>query len=345
MPRLSSIGIMRTGTLEEHPAIKSWRVLQPGRVELQGIEILEENKKSGAYRIAGVGLGGSAVIAKQCRYKSALIERTIYEAVLPHLPLPRLHYYGFVQSDDDWCWLFVEDAGGEEYSPWIEEHRLLIARWLGTMHMSAARVAAASRLPDRGPNYYLACLQSAYVVIQRALADPTLNRNDRLILESIVSQCDLLKGHWSRIEQTCESVPRTVVHGDFVRKNLRVRTGPSGIVLLPFDWETAGWGLPITDLAAADLARLADDSAAASESPEISVYRSIVSEFWPQFGGHDRRVLANLGIMFRLIDAVKWACAGLAEERSDGAMARSLGQLRSYQDGMAGAIQAVIWGS
>jgi aminoglycoside phosphotransferase (APT) family kinase protein len=182
-------------------------------------------------------------------------------------------------------------------------------------------------------------------VIQRVLADLTLNRDDRIILESIVSQFDLLKGHWSQVEQTCESVPRTVVHGDFVRKNLRVRTGPSGIVLLPLDWETAGWGLPTTDLAAADLARLADNSAASSESPEIRVYRSIASQFWPQLGGHDTRVLANLGIMFRLIDAVKWACAGLAEERSDRAMARSLVQLRFYQNEMAGAIQTVIRGS
>jgi hypothetical protein len=32
----------------------------------------------------------NAVIAKQCSYESALAERTIYEAILPHLPLPRL---------------------------------------------------------------------------------------------------------------------------------------------------------------------------------------------------------------------------------------------------------------
>ena len=134
MPKLSTSEIIRTGKLEEHPAIKSWRVLQPRQIELQGIEILQEKKKSGVYRIAGVGIEGAAVIAKQCWYQTALIERTMYEAVLPHLPLPRLHYYGSVQSDAEWGWLFVEDAGREEYSPQIEEHRLLAARWLGIMH-------------------------------------------------------------------------------------------------------------------------------------------------------------------------------------------------------------------
>jgi hypothetical protein len=334
MPKLSTSEIIRTGRLEEHPAIKAWRVLQPGQVDLQGIDILREKKKSGVYRIAGVGLGGSVVIAKQCWYQSALIERAIYETILPHFPLPRLHYYGFVPSDDEWCWLFLEDAGKEEYSPRIEEHRLLAARWLGILHTSAAHVAAASRLPDRGPNYYLACLQLAHAMIQRVLADLTLKADDRIILESIVSQCDLLKTHWCWIEQMCEAIPRTVVHGDFIGKNMRIRTCPSGIVLLPFDWETAGWGHPI-----ADLARFAEDSVASSASQDLCVYRSIVRRFWPQLGVHDIRMLANLGVIFRLINAINWACDAIAAESS--AMSQSLRRLRSYQGWMASAIQAV----
>ena len=327
--------------LDEHPAIKAWRVLQPGRVEFQGIEILEKNRKSAIYRIPGIGQGGSAVIAKQCSYESARVERTIYEAILPHLPLPRLHYYGFVQSDEQWCWLFFEDAGKEGYSPQIEEHRVLAARWLGIMHASAAHLAAASQLPDRGPNHYWARLQSAHAALERAVAELTLNRDDRSLLESIVSHCDLLKGHWRKVEQWCEPVPRTLVHGDFVRKNVVVRPGPSGIVLLPFDWETTGWGLPTTDLATAELAGFAADAAAASESPEISAYRWAVCRFWPQFGGHDPRVLANLGMIFRLIDAVEWACAGLARGRSCGAKSGSLARLRFYQGPLADAIQAL----
>jgi len=327
--------------LVEHPAIQAWRVLQLGPVEPQGIETFEQNKKSVIYKLLGVGLGGSAVIAKRCLYATALVERTIYEAVLPHLPLPCLHYYGFVQSDEEWCWLFFEDAGNEAYSPQIEEHRVLAARWLGIMHASAAHLAAASQLPDRGLNHYWARLQSAHAALERAIAGLTLNRDDRSLLESIVSHCDLLKGHWRQLEEACEPVPRTIVHGDFVRKNVVVRTGPSGIVLLPFDWETAGWGLPTTDLATAELAGFAADAAAVSESPEISAYRWAVCRFWPQFGGHDPRVLANLGMIFRLIDAVEWGCAGLARGRSGEAKSGSLARLRFYQGPLADAIQAL----
>ena len=336
--------LVSTGSFGEHPAIKAWRAVQPGLVGFQGIEILEENKKSVVYRLAGAGLAGSAVIAKQCWYKSALVERAIYEAILPHVPLPHLYYYGFVQWDDEWCWLFFEDAGNEDYSSQSEEHRLLAAQWLGIMHTSAARLAPASQLPDRGPKHYLARLQSAHAVIERALAERTFNRGERAILESIIFQCDLLRGHWREVEQSCKSVPRTVVHGDFLRKNLRVRTGSAGIVLLPFDWENAGWGLPTTDLATAGLGRFRGNSAASSECPEISAYRSAVCQFWPQFGG-DTRVLANLGMIFRLIDAVDWASEDVAGERSVGAMARSLAQLRFYDRQIAGAVQALIRGS
>jgi hypothetical protein len=342
MLRHSTSELVKTGSFGEHPAIASWRAVQPGRVGFQGIETLEENKKSVVYRLAGVGLGGSAVVAKQCWYKSALVERAIYEAILPHVPLPHLHYYGFVQWDDEWCWLFFEDAGKQEYSSQREEHRLLAAQWLGIMHTSAARLAPASQLPDRGPKHYSARLQSAHALIERALVELTFNRNDRAILESIVSQCDLLKGHWRKVEQSCKLVPRTVVHGDFVPKNLRVRRGSAGIVLLPFDWENAGWGLPTIDLATAGLARSTGNSAASSECPEISAYRSAVCQFWPQFGGD---TLANLGMIFRLINAVEWASAGLAGERSGGAMARSLAQFRFYEGQIAGAIQALIRGS
>jgi hypothetical protein len=345
MPKYSTLEIIRTGRLEEHPAIQAWRVLQPGRIAPQSIEILQETSKSRVYRIVGAGLGGSAVIAKQRWCQGALIEQTIYQAVLPHLPLPCLHYYGFVQSDDGYCWLFFEDAGREGYSPRIEEHRLLAARWLSTMHMSAARLTAASQLPDRGPSYYLAKLQSVHAIIQRVLANFALNTSNRMIFESIVSQCDLLQAHWSKVEQMCELVPRTVVHGDFVGKNVRVRPSPSGLILLPFDWETAGWGLPAIDLWTIGFVWFADDSAASSASPEINLYQSIVRQVWPQLGIHDIRVLADLGMIFRKIDAIDWACADLEDRRSDGMLEACVGDLRFYQDEVASVFQAIELGS
>jgi len=344
MPRRSTVEIVRSGRLEEHPAIQAWRVLQPERRELEGLEILQETNKSGVYRIAGVGIGGSAVIAKQYRYENALVERIVYEMILPQVPLARLHYYGFLPSEDQCHWIFIEDAGRERYSPVSEEQRLVAARWLGVLHTSAARVAA-SELPDRGPRHYRARLQSVQVVLERVLAELPLEAHDRSTLDSLASQCDLLRTHWAQVEQASESVPRTIVHGDFVRKNVPVRAGPAGPVLLPLDWETAGWGLPTIDLVTANLARLTDDPVALSASPEMGVYRSVVGQFWPRCGDHDLAVLTNLGMIFRVIDSVKWACEGLAGERAARVLPLSVAQFRVYQEGLARAIQALKAGA
>ncbi len=345
MPRRSTVEILRNGRLEEHPAIQAWRTLQPERRELEGLEILQETNKSGVYRIAGAGIGGSAVIAKQYRYENALVERVVYEGVLPQLPLTRLHYYGFLPSEDQCHWIFVEDAGRERYSPTSPEQRLEAARWLGVLHTSAARVAGADGLPDRGPNHYRARLQSAQMVIARVLAELPLEAHDRDTIESLVAQCDLLRTHWTQIEQACASAPRTLVHGDFVRKNVPVRPGPTGPVLLPLDWETAGWGLPTIDLVTARIARVTDDPNALSASPEMSVYRSVVGEFWPGCGDHDLAILTTLGVIFRLIDSVKWACEGLTEERAIRVLPLSVSQFRLYQGALAKATEALRGGA
>jgi aminoglycoside phosphotransferase (APT) family kinase protein len=247
--------------------------------------------------------------------------------------LPRLQYYGCVQSDSERCWLFVEDAGVERYSPHIEEHRRLAAQWLGTMHTIAARVAVASGLPDRGLSHYVMRLRAASALVRRLLADIPLEGDDRIVLESIVAQCDQLTARWNAVKRICNSVPRTMVHGDFRGKNMRVRTHHSGTVLLPFDWETAGWGLPTIDLA-----WLVDDGAAVSSGRAMDIYRSTISQLWPELAVHDIGVLAHLGTVFRLLDAVNWACDGLSHERVDEATEKSLGQLRFYQELMITAM-------
>ena len=345
MPRWSTAEILRSGRLEDHPAIQAWRALRPECREIASLEILQETNKSGVYRIGGAGIGGSAVIAKQYRYENTFAERIVYEQVLPQLPLTRLHYYGFLPSEGQWHWIFVEDAGRDRYSPGSSEQRLAAARWLGVLHTSAARVAGASGLPDRGPNHYRARLQSARMVIARVLAELPLEGNDRDILESLVAQCDRLRMHWVRIERACTSAPRTLVHGDFVRKNVPVRPGSTGPVLLPLDWEHAGWGLPTIDLVTANVARVTDDPVALSASPEMGVYRSVVGEFWPRYGDDYLTVLTILGTIFRLIDSVKWACEGLAGDRALRVLPLSVSQFRFYLDGLAKATLALPGGT
>jgi hypothetical protein len=79
--------------LLEFPAIKAWRELRPEPVQPEKIEILSGRKETArkrAYRLAGVGPEGSAVIAKWRRRAKALIEHAVYEEVLRYLPIPTM---------------------------------------------------------------------------------------------------------------------------------------------------------------------------------------------------------------------------------------------------------------
>jgi hypothetical protein len=271
---------------------RAWIKFRSERVQPEITEILKEKKF--IYRLKGVGPEGSAVIAKQCKKGDGMLQHTIYKEILSRLPISTLCCYGFVdQPSGEPCWLFLEDAGRDVFSFRIKEHRALAARWLGLLHTSAVHVAAAARLPDRGPDYYLEHLQLARDTIQRAVVDPTLSPDDLVVLESIVSQCNVVEASWSKVERFCNRMPQTLVHSDFHAQNIRVRNGQTGIALLPFDWEMAGRGIP-----AADLTYL--------EQADLAIYSSVVRQSWPYLGVQDVQQMANLGRILRGLAAISW---------------------------------------
>jgi hypothetical protein len=335
MPEPAPRELLQTDLLEDL-TVKAWSSLQPGRVEPESVEILREKREWAICRLEGVGLAGSAVIAKRCRQDDALIERTIYEEVLPRLPITALYCYGLVEEPDgNFCWLFLEDAAGENYSPYIEEHRALAAQWLGHLHTSAAYITAADPLPERGPGHYLEHLQSGRAKILRNLTNPKLKADDRVVLEDILSQCDFLESRWQQVEEFCAELPRTLVHGDFTGKNLRVRTGQAGVALLAFDWEKAGWGIPAPDLAPSALL----GSGGFSANPDIVTYWSIVRDHWPSLDFQTLQQLANCGRAFRCLAAINWRGQRLAYE----GVRWVVEEMRIYQAELSDAIQSAIW--
>jgi aminoglycoside phosphotransferase (APT) family kinase protein len=192
------------------------------------------------------------------------------------------------------------------------------------MHTSAARLAAAARLPDRGPSHYLEHLRSARHTILHNLTNPALSGDDVTVLHAIVSQCDLLESRWSQVETCCAGVPSTLVHGDFRPKNVRVRADQAGLALFPLDWETAGWGVPAPDLASVDL----------------TAYWSVVRECWPTLDLQAIQQLANLGKVSRWLAAISWesvASEGLARPIAN------MASMRVCRAALSDAIKAVQW--
>ncbi|HZD56577.1 MAG TPA: phosphotransferase [Anaerolineales bacterium] len=330
MARFESTRVIETG-LYEHPAVRAWSEWNSAFVVPERIEILKgkpPDPNNGierlVCRLVGVGPAGSAVICKRCWRANALVENRIYAQILPQLPFPSLGYYGMLEEANcELCWLFLEDAGENAYSDLIGEHRLLRAQWLSLMHTAAAHLDAAVRLPDKGPQHYLKRLYS----VRDALSDKLLALNTQIDgpspLGTILRQFELLESHWDQVEAFCDGMPPALVHGDFVVKNLRVRTSQAGIALLPFDWGEAGWGVPARDLVDVDLV----------------AYWSATHVHWPWLDLRTLRRLATIGKIFRAIDAIYWLLPSFNYEW----LKRPRNSMSIYASWLAGAIQAAAF--
>ncbi len=324
-------------TLQDHPAVRAWGEFGPAGPTPRSIEVLrvcggKTTAKSSVYRLNGAGIAGTPVIAKRARRAGMLVERFLYQEVLPALPVSTLHYYGFLE-EGDFCWLFLEDAGGVRYSESVVAHRALAAEWLGLMHAATGELDLAMRLPEHEPDGYLCCLRSARQIIGENLANPALDRDQVSALETIVGHCDALESLWGEVERLWDATPRCLVHGDFIAKNVRVRAEGTGAALYVMDWETAGWGVLAEDLGALDVA------IAGVGGPDVAIYWSRVHDFWPDLDRKMAEKLVSLGTIFRYLAWIRATSPGLA----CGWAERAVQDLEIYGARLALARRAMGW--
>ncbi|MEW5849957.1 MAG: aminoglycoside phosphotransferase family protein [Myxococcota bacterium] len=297
--------IIHTGKLE-HPATRAWNTLRGETVEPRRLVQLKHGRKSRAYRLEGVGPDGAALIAKWCPRATAALERIIYEEVLPHLPVTAPRYHGFLDDGPEASWLFIEDVGSERYVSEDPAHAALAARWVAAMHTATGHLATVARLPERGPAHYLAHLRNARSTIQRDRVGRGLDGRDEGILDGILAQIDTLEQQWPHVEEACASLPVTLAHGDFRPKNAHVRPTAQGLALYPMDWETAGRGPPVADLARVD----------------VEAYWLAVRGHWPQLDFPSVQRMGALGGVFRWLAGTDWESTWLKHNVLDRAMAR-----------------------
>src|SRR5207247_6113874 len=86
----------------------------------------------------------------------------------------------------------------------------------------------------------------------RSFDEAAVGGDERECRAGVVVAMDRVERAWGAIERACLRLPETIVHGDFRPKNGRVRQELGGPVLYGLDWELAGWGIPVVDLAPAD---------------------------------------------------------------------------------------------
>jgi hypothetical protein len=290
------------GRLAWHPAVAAWRQLAHDAPDPEHIAILEDRKKSATYRLVGAGPGGESIIAQRLAIATALIERTVYEQVLPYLPVTSPRYYGCREASPQFAWLFLEDVGDAHYRDTNPDHLAIAGRWVGAMHVAATRVAAARRLPKSGLPRYLEHLHAARRAIREHLSKPWFTAGEVALLESMVLALDDVERHWPCLERACSGAPPTLVHGDFRPKNASIKNDGVRTELYPFDWEMAGWGLPAADLTQIDLA----------------AYWSVVRHQWRDVQLDDVRRWAEVGCVFQLLAACDWESMRLAYEYPPG---------------------------
>jgi ATP-binding cassette, subfamily B, bacterial len=339
-----SVSERRRENLLAHPAVQAWRELNPDGVVPDRITPakFKPNKPRpnlAVYRLEGVGADGAAVIAKRCTPGGGQIERTVYERILPHVPLPGPRYYGTVpgspeDSVEDGCWLFIGEIQGEKYDRLSPDHRAAAARWLGILHTEARSAADHAGLPDAGPARYRTQMRATRDLILDHVDNPAFSAEDVAFLYVLVARFDELDDEWDRLAHACTGLPPTLIHGDFNGKNLRMQASPQGLRVGAFDWEDAGWAVP-----GVDLAQAVDPSCHISASPDLATYWAVVRERWPKCDQADVERLATCGAVWRALAAITWDGLHLSRPWANA----FLPDLRMYEAELTHALDRFGW--
>jgi hypothetical protein len=297
----------------------------PGRTAvITPVKPQRPGRKSGIYRIERAGDGGADVVAKRCLRATGAVERRVHERLLPRLDVPALRYYGYVDEPDSaFCWLFLGDAGETKL---VAADRELAAEWLAHLHTSAAALADRVQLPDRGPAHYLTHLRAGRVLIGTMLRQLVLPDEVQSAMRTLLRLSERMESRWATICAPCDAAPRTLVHGDFARQNLRIRDTTCGAELVALDWETAGWGPPAADIPFWPTRYQRPRDPTTDQRPPrwngtvpLDVYARHAGGQWSGARMRELESLARVGTVFRAVAAVHWA----AQEMQGGGTSRA----------------------
>jgi Phosphotransferase enzyme family len=257
--------------------------------------MLTNKHKSSVFRLEVDGWSRPSVIAKWCSsgYGTATeVERRIHEQILPSADLSSLEVYAQVPDpSSDRFWLFLEDLGDRELAMTHVDERRLFSRWLGWLHRWTCG-ADCGGLPDRSPAAYLQHLRSASQRITENVAQPWVDEDARAMLTRLSRLLDCIERHWDHVEDVCGTSPRTIVHGDLVTKNVRIRDRDGRPEVVVLDWEMVGVGVPCVDLKL-----LGDD---------LDEYVAVVQPVRPVMSTGYVRALAAMGQIFRSLLVLDW---------------------------------------
>jgi hypothetical protein len=192
------------------------------------------------------GLSAEGRRVKPLFLLNPLREIAVYQGVLPSHSIPAARYYGSVVAPDgDGCWLFLEKVRGVElyqvgdFALWQEA-----ARWLARMH---ARMVPAVNTHGFDRDARLVRYDAEFYWKWMNRAAEFSEHSDRQG-ESRWLHC--LAHRYQGVVDRLLGMPVTFIHGEFYASNVLVRTPSNEPNICPVDWEMAGIGPGLVDLAA-----------------------------------------------------------------------------------------------
>jgi hypothetical protein len=162
-------------------------------------------------------------------------EIDVYRSVLPALHLGTAKMYGaVVEPALERYWLFIERVPGfhlyeiGEFETW-----LAAARWAAKLHSSCDCSVARRTVPHLlkyDESYYWRWIQRAHA--------------------SAGSILDRIAARYDRVIEIFLEIPTAMLHGEFYASNILVHEHRNQVRVCPVDWEMAGIGPSLFDIAA-----------------------------------------------------------------------------------------------
>ncbi|MBT8206854.1 MAG: aminoglycoside phosphotransferase family protein [Acidimicrobiia bacterium] len=325
-----------SANLRDHPAVHAWTRLTGAPSSPEQVVTLKREKRSSVYRLLGVGSPNCRVIAKRALRDKVYNERRIYEGILSNLPVSSIRYHGSIEENDSpFTWLFIEDVGADRYEPARADHRRLGCEWLGALHLAVDGKQSARHLEERGPSFYYAHLLSITATLAGVATRSSISADGMAVLGTIDQLCQHVQAHWGGLTDFCEPIPRTLIHGDCLPKNVHVRRTGDDAEASFFDWGGAGWGLAATDLG---LLALPHDGPQ-SIQPDYAAYLGRAQQRSPDLDLETTRQLAQIGQLFW---ALKVIDKSLPE--FDYPSPYVVSNFRLYARALTSSMEATSWG-
>jgi hypothetical protein len=188
--------------------------------------------------VGPAGLLGSARRVKPTFVLNPRREIEVYAAFVGKLAGPPACYGAVMEPERGRYWLFLENVAGPrlrhvgEFGVWLDA-----ARWLAAMHASSGAVVhrAPPSLVQHDRDFYRVWMARARRFLRRSPHDDAMA---------------WLAMHHEQVIDRLVALPRDLVHGEFYPSNVLIAEAPGVLRICPVDWEMAGVGPGLIDLAA-----------------------------------------------------------------------------------------------